>query len=663
MRECSVLSVGGNLEKQDDHIIYLKLFGSMTLTSSNGIVINLRGRKARAVLALLALLPGPVLRDVLIAKLWSRSERNKAQASLRHSIYEVQQALYGFDSSLLVVERHYLKLDHNLVKIDVDLVKSATAAEPEALSLMDGDLLEDLSGIDPAFNVWLENERRDISVYARTVAKALLRECLEPERRAIAGQHVLKLGSTASRSWQSLINGYTNADQIDIANSAVISQESDYVYSEIGSTLSRTSQAALISTPSKLSMVPSIDEQIKIIAHKKEMGTTRVAIMNFHALDETSLQLAHGLTNEIVVNLSKFRGLSCYLFETSRSLGRGLKELVASNVDFAIEGSVQQNAAESRITVHLADARNHGEIIWSQRFDRKVGNLLTIQNDVAAEIVAQIDPELMLRKSLRAERNQNIAPTSLDYILRALPAIYNLDRVKFIKSGEMLGVAVAQEPNNGAAHAWWAYWHLLLLGQGWADNPSDAEVRTWELARRAVSLDPGDARALALAGHVQAFTHRRIDEGMALHERALAINPNLPIAWLFSGLAHTYAGHHDEAIRRIRYARRLSPLDPHAFFFEMGLTLSLSLSGDDRQAVEHGRNAAVLNPSFSSTFKAYLSALGFVENQQGTKQILAQLLNLEPAFTISNALKRSPLVRQEDRAKFSEGLRLSGLPE
>ena len=47
-------------------------------------------------------------------------------------------------------------------------------------------------------------------------------------------------------------------------------------------------------------------------------------------------------------------------------------------------------------------------------------------------------------------------------------------------------------------------------------------------------LDPFDARGLTIAGHVRAFLHRRLREAIALHERALSLNPNLAMAWALS---------------------------------------------------------------------------------------------------------------------------------
>ncbi len=116
--------------------------------------------------------------------------------------------------------------------------------------------------------------------------------------------------------------------------------------------------------------------------------------------------------------------------------------------------------------------------------------------------------------------------------------------------------------------------------------------------------------ALTIAGHVRAFLHRRLHEAASLHERALSLNPNLAMAWALSAIAYAYMGEPEEAERRNNRYKKLSPLDPHAFFFDAFFILIHLMKRDYESAVAVGRAVSEMNPSFSATYKPYLAALG-----------------------------------------------------
>jgi hypothetical protein len=87
------------------------------------------------------------------------------------------------------------------------------------------------------------------------------------------------------------------------------------------------------------------------------------------------------------------------------------------------------------------------------------------------------------------------------------------------------------------------------------------------------------------------------------------------------------------------------------------------LRGDFATAASLGRRAVELNPGFTSTYKGYLATLGQLGHEEESARIRARLLALEPAFSISNALERSPMMSTADRALYAEGLRRAGLRE
>ena len=110
-------------------------------------------------------------------------------------------------------------------------------------------------------------------------------------------------------------------------------------------------------------------------------------------------------------------------------------------------------------------------------------------------------------------------------------------------------------------------------------------------------------------------------------------------------------------------AVRLSPSDPHLFFFDHALIMPHLLLAEYESAAEIGRRAIELNPWFSSAYKGYLAALGYLDRAPETEAVLNRLLELEPAFSVESAVARSPMTRPEDRARYAEGLRRAGLPE
>ena len=128
---------------------------------------------------------------------------------------------------------------------------------------------------------------------------------------------------------------------------------------------------------------------------------------------------------------------------------------------------------------------------------------------------AQIDPEILLIEAKRSAARPRVNATAYDLVLRSIPLMTRFERDSFRQAGEYLAQAIALEPDYAAAHAWYAYWHVFLVGQDWAVDPKETMRLGGEFAERAIVLDPFDARALTIAGHVRAFLHHSLHEAAA----------------------------------------------------------------------------------------------------------------------------------------------------
>jgi TolB-like protein len=388
----------------------------------------------------------------------------------------------------------------------------------------------------------------------------------------------------------------------------------------------------------------------------------RLGVMPFRTIGSgTDTAFSLGLAEEITTAFSRFRPIVCVAPASVAALAdepdRQTDRWNQLDLDFLVDGSFRKKGNEIRVLLRLVNMRGAGEISWGRRFDSLMPDVLNLQDQIASETAARIAPELVVWEGQRAASRRQVDPTAYDLMLRAIPATYCVDEAGFREAGVLLERSLALEPSSAACHSWLAHWYLFWLGQGWATDDALAIERADSLSQQAVILDPGDARGFTVAGHVRAFLHKDAED-----ERAIALNPNLAMAWCYSGLAHTYLGRHTEAIRRIEHAQRLSPHDPQGFFFEMALGMPFLFTRQYEAALRVGRRARDLHPGLSSTYKYLLPALGHLGATREAASVRKELLALEPRFSISMALARSPLLLAEDRDLYAKGLRLAGIP-
>ncbi len=162
-----------------------------------------RVRKTRAVLAILALTaPRPILRTQLIALLWSRRDLQQARGSLRQALHELQASLGPLAATLLSADR--LQVGLRADGLWVDLAEPLQADPSENDSGQPG-LLDDLNGIDPAFDQWLATQRHKFSEQARARAEQALQTAASPKQEMQAARALLAINQGHEGAWQALI--------------------------------------------------------------------------------------------------------------------------------------------------------------------------------------------------------------------------------------------------------------------------------------------------------------------------------------------------------------------------------------------------------------------------------------------------------------------------
>lgn len=646
----------------------LRLIGTMQAwTRANQNVLPL-GRKTRALLAIVALAaPRPVTRSRLAALLWSRRLEEQARASLRQEIHRLGEALQPTGTEIVQVTRDQLWLRPDTVWIDVEEVLLATAHDPSALSLLDSDLLDGFDGLDPAFDAWLAQQRETLRRHARSVAETLVDESGPPDTVLAAARQLVGIDRTHEGAWQAIMRAHAARGERSQAVQA-FEHCRQALAAAIGAKPSAETQDLLATIragsalPGAGSAPPATDLQRPQLG-----GAPRLGVLPLQ-LDGTGLDLAGlsiGLAEGVTAALARFRTLvltsPAALARADTRDERTLRERFG--LDLLLDGSVQKVGDRVRVSMRLLDLRLGGRVAWAGQFDRDAVDLLGLQDTVGAEMAVQVEQEVQQTEAHRAASLRPEDCTTYDLIPRALALVGRMRRDEFDLAGRLLAAALAKDPDYATVHAAHAYWAMFGLGQGWYERRADLTDAAGGSAARAILLDPQDARALTLAGHVRAYVFHRPREALELHSRALAMNPNLAMAWGLSATTNTYLGRLDEAERQFARHRQLSPNDPAAYFYD-ACTVRLKLSQRDYDsAVQLGRRSTELNPFYLPGLQNYLAALGHAGLLAEAATIRQRVLAVSPTFTVAVAMARDAYEAQSDRRHYAAGLRLAGLAE
>ena len=283
--------------------------------------------------------------------------------------------------------------------------------------------------------------------------------------------------------------------------------------------------------------------------------TLNICVLPFANMSRDAEQdyFSDGITEDIITDLSRVSALSVVSRGTAFAFkGKPLKvsqiarELEASHV---LEGSVRRARGRVRITAQLIDGASDSPI-WAERYDRDLGDIFAVQDEISEAIVAALKLRLLPEEKQAIERRGTESAEAYDLYLMARELMYvgNDDARELDTIVRTCGQAVRIDPRY--AVAW------VLMGRAQARlrffyNRTD--IDSWATVERALALDPnlGDAHALK-AAHFR--REGRLEEAMAATETALALDPdsfeantNAAILLLSAGRLEEAAGHFERS--------------------------------------------------------------------------------------------------------------------
>ncbi len=375
---------------------------------------------------------------------------------------------------------------------------------------------------------------------------------------------------------------------------------------------------------------------------------------------------ADGITEDIITALSKLRwffviarnssftykGKAVDVKRTARELG----------VRYVLEGSVRKSGNRVRITAQLIDATT-GNHIWAERYDSELNDIFDLQDQVTTRVVGAIAPKLEQVEIERVRHRPTESLDAYDHYLRGMSNLHQWTKESGDEALRQFYRAIELDAGFASAYGMAAWCFVLRKSNGWMGDRAQEIAEATRLARRAVELGADDATALSGAGYTLVFVAHDLDNGAAILDRALALNPNFAGALINSGWTKSFLGEPDLAIKHVTDAMRLSPLDPMIFRTLGSVAFAHFVAGRYDEASLWAEKALQERANYLPALRELAAAKALAGRIGEAQAAMVHLRKIAPTMRVSDVKEWQPFRRPDDLARLEDGLRKAGLPE
>lgn len=340
-------------------------------------------------------------------------------------------------------------------------------------------------------------------------------------------------------------------------------------------------------------------------------GIHAIAVLPLQNLsgDPAQAYFADGMTDELTTQLAQISALRVVSRNSTTPYRNGAAPIAeiarALQVDAVVEGSVERQGDHVRVTAQLIEAPEDRHL-WAGSYDRKLGDALTLQSEVAGEIANQVAARLTPDEKTRLTRNRPVDPSAYDLYLQAKFYAQEENRSDNERAIPLLEEVIKLDPQFAPAYAMLAYEYRTRALE-WNRGDEDSNRQAFVAAEKCIELDPAladcyVARATVLWTAPYHFPHA---SAVADLKHAIALNPNSDEAHHQLANIYNHIGLLGEAQEQITTAARLNPANPGTRF---RVAINLIYQGRYEEALGRIRDSQRFSPSlwaFQTSFALF----------------------------------------------------------
>jgi serine/threonine-protein kinase len=334
-------------------------------------------------------------------------------------------------------------------------------------------------------------------------------------------------------------------------------------------------------------------------AGKSEVAIHSIAVLPFQnkSADADTEYLSDGLAESLIYRLSQLPNLKVSPTSSvirykgkDTDIAQIAKEL---EVDAVMSGRVSQRGEDLTISVELVDARTK-KLIWAERYDRKMSDLLATQREIATAITQKLELKLSGNDAKGITKRYTDSNDAYQLYLRGRYSFAKRTKDEMLRAIEYFRQAIKLDPKFALAYARIAETYGSMPAYPYL-SPKEAFPQAKAAAQQALQIDPTLAEAHTFLAYSLVIYDWNWAEAERSFKRAIELDPNNSDAHFRYGQVYLApTGRVDEALAEIKRGLDLEPLDVN-----MGATLAwvYFVAGQNDKALEQAKKTYDLEPS------------------------------------------------------------------
>jgi len=336
-------------------------------------------------------------------------------------------------------------------------------------------------------------------------------------------------------------------------------------------------------------------------ARNTEVVVKSIAVLPFEdASGNADVEyLSDGMTESLINSLSHLPNLkvmsrsSVFHYKgretDARAVGRAL------GVEAVLTGRIMQRGDALNISIELVNARDNTHI-WGDQYDRKISDLLRVQQEIAREVTEKLQLRLNGEEQRRLTKRYTESPEAYELYLKGRYFLNKATEPGVRKSIEYFQQAIDKDPNFALAYVAMGTAYATLGGVLGFESPREVAPQGKAALMKALAIDDTLDDVHATLADFKLYFDWDWPDAEKEYKRALELNPNNEYAHSGYGTYLESLGRFDEAVAEREHSRQLDPISALATA-DVGYPLYYARRYPE--ALDHFRKGIELDPNLS----------------------------------------------------------------